>query len=96
MGALTQTQKRLNYKVSWDTETPRMYLLTLSFHSAGRPLGFCRAWKEEEEEVEGCESVGNCLKKGGRYRRRGAEREKIQTSLKRGRREGGAVGEGIK
>lgn len=93
MGALTQTQKRLNYKVSWDTEIPRMYLLTLSFHSGGKLLGFCRACKEEEE---GCESVGNCLKKGGRYRRRGAEREKIQTSLKRGRREGGAVGEGIK
>ncbi len=66
MGALTQTQKRLNYKVSWDTPTPRMYLLTLSFHSGGKLLGFCRACKEEEEEEEGCESVGNCLEKGGK------------------------------
>ncbi len=93
MGALTQTQKRLNYKVSWDTEIPRMYLLTLSFHSGGKLLGFCRACKEEEE---GCESVGNCLEKRGKVGGGGRRGKKIQTSWKRGRREGGAVGEGIK
>ena len=52
--------------------------------------------KRRRRRRKGANLLETVSKKGGRYRRRGAEREKIQTSWKRGRREGGAVGEGIK